>query len=165
MAVGVEAAEPSRNRTRMSERVGWYDVFLLLATSGMFGLITFQSFREEVRRYQVKINSAPAVLVQADVPWSDCYPQEIFPDHEYEDPMVELVMDQVPQLDPLKDTYRIYQHFLDHHSRINSLGTVFTYVVPDVDLDGRVCGIAIGDDGSLLVSGGGLYEPPRSDDS
>ena len=165
MAVRVETAEHSRNRTQLREPVGWYDVFLLLATSGMFGLMTFQGFREEVRGYQAKINNSPAVLVQADVPWSDCYPHEVFPDHHYRDPVVEFVMDQAPQLDPIKDTYRMYQRFLNQHSRINSYGTVFTYVVPDVDLDGRVCDITIGDEWSWLVSGGGLYEPPRQDGS
>lgn len=161
-------AHPERNNkfahaVLEEDPIGWNDVYFLLKTSALCGLIAYQGFTEEVQRYHVKMNSSPAVLVQEDLPWSDCYPLEVFPDHEYQDPVVEFVMTQVPQLDPLEDTYRIYESFLDKHSRINSYGTVFTYVVPDVDLDGRVCGITIGKNGSLLLEKGAMYDSYRSD--
>ncbi|MBI4065214.1 hypothetical protein HY409_02505 [Candidatus Gottesmanbacteria bacterium] len=135
--------EDRQNNIQNREKIGWYDVWFLLATSGLFGVLIVQDFLEKVQRYSLTIESSPAVLVHAGIPWSECYPQENFPDYDYNDLVLGYVMDLLPQLDPTKDTWRLYKQFLDDNSIMNPDGTVSAYVVPDVDLDGKVCGITI----------------------
>lgn len=97
--------------------------------------------------YVDRIAQSPAVYSTAEVPWKECYPSEDFsrPDYPL---LVTLVASLAPQLDPSMDTWRPYGEFLEEHSYLGPTGDVWTYVVPDVDGNGQVCGIPIGEWGA-----------------
>ncbi|MBI2010475.1 MAG: hypothetical protein HYS86_04890 [Candidatus Chisholmbacteria bacterium] len=104
----------------------------------------YQRTRYAYHQFTQAVAAAQPVHTSAKIPFSECYPSEDFPVAHYPWP-VDVLADRFPNLDPTRDTWRYYQDFVDQHSYYGPDGNVWEYVVPDVDGDGQVCGVEVGE--------------------
>lgn len=145
---------------RRSERAKNNSLMVLaFMTVAMLGLSIPGQVKATEARYRTTIDhslAANITLLEGN-PWDQCYPYE---DMNYNHLGVEypfpanLVIKLIPPLDPLRHTWTYYEEYLRNHSNPHPYleGVYGSYAVPDIDGDGKVCGVCIGNEGARLLA-------------